>query len=280
MRKRIIESSDSFDSFDPSKFKSEEDMVDYFTSMVDKVEKCEFGYLGYSIYTENDLIFFFDKEYHEILEWGCENVTDELLSRRTNIDTGFVSKIVSGENSHKHDPVLPIEFNMIKGKTPLVILHTSNVFKGMGDKTIILRQGMDLGKSIYQILYPVFAWLKLCKNLYEFNRLDVDTIKDLFSEAFDDAEDYAICTNNTIPVKSYEIAISTKTKKDGGFIDIDDDVMHLLSDISNIKSHLSEYNVSISFNTQKPNRDRFPEKNATFYQSQAIVIKILPNTSK
>ena len=271
MRKRIIESID--------KFNNEEDMVEYLMELIDKDNKCEFGTIGYHIYDTNSITFSFDPEYHDVIEWGEKNITNDFVVNRTNISP-LKSKIVVSKDrrSGERHYILPIEFSMLKGgKRPILILHMSEVFRGHGDETIVLREGVKISEAICENLESVFAWLKLCKKLHDFDKLDEETLRDLFSDAFDDAEDYAIAVVSAPPIKSYEIAISTKTKREGGYIDIDDDVMRLLNDIANIKSHLSEYDVKVAFNTTRPNKDKFPDKNSTFYQSQAIIIRIIPS---
>lgn len=273
MKKRIIEAFGDFGN--PSKPGNADEMKKFVE--VTSGKECEFGYFGHSIHSKgNFILFWFQKDISEIVEWGVENVTDGFLQNHSNIDAGFVSKIEGGHRSlHESTFYLPIEFSILKGKNPILILHLSSIIKGEIDKTIKITDYVD--KDIFDALSPVFAWVKLCQKIYDLNRLDMDVINDLFSDAFDDAEDYAIATISKLnPIKAYEIAITTKTIKEGGFIDIDSDVSNLLKDITNIAGHLEEYNVTVSFNTSHPNRDRFPDKNETFYKSAALIIRILP----
>lgn len=271
MRKRIVESSFEY----MSKSNNNDDAIEHLMNLIDKDNKCEFGTIGYAIHSSNSITLSFSPEYTDIIEWGEANITSDFIANRTNIDP-LKRKMILNKKDGCY--ILPIEFSMLKGgKNPILILHMSEVFRGHGDETIVLREGVKISEAICSELQPAFAWLKLCKKLHDFDKLDEDTLKDLFSDAFDDAEDYAIAVVSAPPLKSYEIAISTKTKREGGYIDIDEDVMRLLTDIANIKSHLSEYDVKVAFNTTRPSKDKFPDKNATFYQSQAIIIRILPS---
>lgn len=280
MRVKRVNESDNF----PLGNNHTDSNIKILTDTIDKSNKSEFGSIEYIISKYNKYITFnFNKDITEDIEWGIENITDDFLNTRSNISGGFVGKIVGLNTNNLHfkdkltgDYYLPIEFSVLNGKSPIVILHTSSVIDEDSDITIVLKDGVDISKIIFEELDPVFAWIKLCKKLHEFNRLDEDTLKDVFSDAFDDAEDYSIVSTGTIPTKYYEIAISTKTKRDGGYVDIDDDVMKLLMDIANVREHLSEYSVDVSFNTTRPNADRFPDKNDTFYKSQAIIIRIVP----
>lgn len=246
-------------------------------------EENEFGRIGHARNTASGtsyILFHFTKEFKDIVKWGTENIGDSWMSDNTSLDAGFISKIqkrINKSNPSEDQLFLPIEFSILKGKNPILILHLSSIITGEVDKTISMSPTTDVVKSIFTALEPVFAWAKLCKKVVEFNKLDEDIINDLFSEAFDDAEDYEIALITRLkPFKCYEIAITTKTIKDGGFIDMDNEVLSLMKDIPNIVGHLEEYNVSVSFNTTKPNKDVFPGKNDTFYKSQAIIIRILP----
>lgn len=234
----------------------------------------EFGDLGFvSKHGEYFIVFRFKDT--DIIDWGVKNITDKFLSDFANVPNGFVSKIKETVNVKSF--VLPIELSLLKGKNVISIIHGSSVIKGSGDKTVVMSPKNDISKPVFELLGPVFAWVKLCKKLYDFNRLDIDIINDLFSEAFDDAEDYAINIINVGGLnRGYEIAISTRTRREGGYIDIDDEILNLLKDIPNIIAHLEEYDINIAFNTTRPSRDRFKGKNETFYQAQAIVIRILP----
>lgn len=275
MKKRIVEVFGDFDN--PSKRPDNTNEIKKFVEATSGKE-CEFGYFAHSMYgKENLILFWFQKDICETIKWGCENVDDDFLETHS-ISYGFVSKIQSGHQSLRESTFhLPIEFSILKGKNPILILHLSSIIEGEIDKTISMTPTTDVAKAIFDSLEPIFAWVKLCKKIQDLNRLDMDVINDLFSESFDDAEDYAIASiNKSYPIKAYEIAITTKTIKDGEFIDIDSGVSNLLRDILNIVSHLEEYNVTVSFNTSHPTRARFPDKNETFYKSIALIVRILP----
>ncbi len=289
-KRRIIE---SFDRFDNEGY-SDDDALEYFTDLIDEDEGCEFGKLDYSLYTTNHLVFFFNDKYTPIIRWGIDNINREFLEEKVSTDIknfNFISKIINEE----HNPCLDIEFTVVGGKSPILYLSTSDVFGGH-DISIPLTMStngeIDVLKKIYYELSDLFNWAKLCIKMEHYSNLKIENIKDIFSNIFDNANDYAIAAENILGANMpiYTIAISTGKNLGKNhmtsfmnFIEVDKDVANILSEMEDIKSHLEDYGVKVLIHIGAPNwagnisgTYRFKDKDTNFYESQAIIIRILP----
>jgi hypothetical protein len=264
MRKRIIESIDDF--------KKEEPL------------KTEFGsVMPWSLPAGEDkprpILFRFDDKLKDVIEWGINNISAADIENISEIKTGeFISQIRRGKIGGLY---LPIDFSVMKGKSTVVILHTSDITGEERDKTVVLslsKDSVDVTKAseiLVKTLEPVFDWVRICEKVYEYNKMDQDLINDLFADAFDDADDYSVSVNNDNLFKVYLIAISIGQGR-SSYVGLTKNVISILKDMIDATSHLEEYDVSVSFDTRRPTFDTFPEKNSTFYSSNAIIVRIGP----
>ena len=229
----------------------------------------EYGSTGCTInarLNKSSLIFFFDKKYTEAIRWSIKNLPERILPNSKTISEFFTDQYVSRDGEY----YIMMSFEIIEG-TNLIELNTPID----GEKIVKID---NLTNSIPNYLSEVYKWIDLSIELYKFSTLDVETLSEIFSDMFDDAEDYSIYTKEAKGLHLYELVISTSTiNEEGGFITIDKEVQLMFRDLPNVISHLqSEYPVRVSINTSKPSKERHPDKSDTFYKSQAFILRIVP----
>lgn len=274
---RVIESMEQFSKGSTSS------PLDIFTNIIcDK--DCEFGYFTKNItkdrYGEYLLPFTLNKEYSRIATWSKSRITDRYLANNTNIPYGFVELIKINNNI----VTLSVNFNIMLGRNPIVILNTSDVFKNAKDETIVIKG--DILPRILKLYDPLFRWLKMSKTIFKFFEI-VEMLPDIFSDTFDECGDYLISPIRLGSNRSGEIfgdvhvALSTGKPHNvnkRGYVDMDVS-SKILRELLNVVVHLEDSDVTISYNTTIPDKSVFEpnetsEKNATFYSSQAIIVYI------